>query len=89
MAVGASPALAVRLIMGASLGVVLAGTAAGLVAAFLAARAVRPFLYGVSSHDPATYAAIVSLIVAVAGVATWIPARRLARIDLMRTLSAD
>jgi putative ABC transport system permease protein len=89
MAVGASPALAVRLIVTGTLGVVMGGTAAGLVSAFIATRAIRPFLYGVTSHDPVTYTGVVGLILIVAAVATWLPARRATRLDLMRTLTAD
>jgi predicted permease len=87
MAVGAAPATAVRLAMSATLRASLGGAALGVVLALALTRALRPFLFGVSSGDPLTYAAVVVLIAIVAGIATWIPARRSARIDLMRTLS--
>jgi ABC-type antimicrobial peptide transport system permease subunit len=88
MAVGAAPATAVRLAMSATLRASLGGAALGVVLALALTRALRPFLFGVSSGDPLTYAAVVVLIAIVAGIATWIPARRSARIDLMRTLSS-
>ncbi|HUQ81473.1 MAG TPA: ABC transporter permease [Gemmatimonadaceae bacterium] len=89
MAVGATPAMAVRLIVTGTLGTALVGAGVGLVAALGATRALRPFLYGISSSDPTAYAVVVLLIVAVATGATWLPARHTTRIDLMRTLSAD
>ena len=48
-----------------------------------------PFLYGISPADPATYLGVVALVAAVAAIATFVPARRATRIDLMRTLSGD
>jgi predicted permease len=87
MAVGAAPATAIRLAMSATLRASLGGAAVGVVLALGAARALRPFLYGVSSADPLTYAGVIVLIAVVSGIATWIPARRSARIHLMRTLS--
>ena len=88
MAVGAAPAAAIRLAMSATLRASLGGAALGVVLALGLTRALRPFLYGVSSGDPLAYATVVGLIAVVAGVATWVPARRSARIDLMRTLSS-
>jgi ABC-type lipoprotein release transport system permease subunit len=46
-------------------------------------------LYGVSTLDPATYAGVVCLILLVAGVASLVPAVRVARIDPMRILRED
>ena len=87
MAVGAAPAAAIRLAMSATLRASLGGAVVGVVLALGVTRALRPFLYGVSSGDPLTYVGVIALIGVVAGIATWIPARRSARIDLMRTLS--
>ena len=89
MAVGAAPAVAVRLAMAGTLAAALWGAAIGLALALAVTRSLRPFLYGVSPADPLTYVGILALLVVIAGIATWIPAKRSTRIDLMRTLSAD
>ena len=57
------------------------GLLSGLVIAAIASRAVTAFLHGVPARDPLTYAAVAVLLAAIALVATWIPARRAARLD--------
>jgi ABC-type antimicrobial peptide transport system permease subunit len=89
MAVGALPATVIRDIVSGTLAVAVAGTLVGVSIALAATRALRPFLYGVSSADPATYLTVVGLIVSVAAVAAFVPARRATTIDLMRVLSGD
>lgn len=87
MAVGAAPTVVLRVVIAGTLTVAVAGAVAGVGVALAATRAMRPFLYGVSSSDPATYAGVLALIVGVAALAAFIPAHRATRIDLMRTLS--
>jgi putative ABC transport system permease protein len=65
------------------------GCAIGLVGASLGARVVRNFLYDVSPTDPLVLSATCALLIGVALLATWIPARRAAAIDPMRTLRAE
>ncbi|HKR32386.1 MAG TPA: ABC transporter permease, partial [Terriglobales bacterium] len=65
------------------------GCAIGLVGASLGARVVRNFLYDVSPTDPLVLSAACALLIGVALVATWIPARRAAAIDPMHTLRAE
>ena len=64
----------------------LVGTAAGLAAAFALTRFVRGLIYEVSPSDPLTYASMAALLLAVALVASWVPARRAGRIDPVRAL---
>ncbi|HZU30516.1 MAG TPA: FtsX-like permease family protein, partial [Candidatus Angelobacter sp.] len=66
-------------------GMVLAfvGVVIGLIAAFAFSRVISSFLFGVPATDPFTFAAITLLLVAVAFFASYIPARRAARIDPM------
>jgi ABC-type lipoprotein release transport system permease subunit len=47
------------------------------------------FLYGVSGVDPLTYAEITTLLACVALIASWVPARRAARVDPLKALRAE
>ena len=76
----------VRLIVGQGLRIAAAGAAFGLVAALAATRVMRSLLYDVAPSDPVTFAAIVALLGAAALLASWIPARRAARVDPVETL---
>jgi predicted permease len=90
--------IGVRLAMGARredvLGMILsraswltaAGVGAGLLLAFGLAHMVANLLVGVRPDDPAVFASITATIVAIALVASWIPAHRAARIDPMEAL---
>lgn len=66
-----------------------AGIAIGLVAAFVATRLLSAELYGVSSSDPATYAAVSVLMAAVTLLACYVPTRRAMRIDPLSALRKD
>lgn len=57
------------------------GLAAGLAIAFTGARAIAAFLYGLSSHDPATLLIAAVVLIAIASLASLLPAIRAARID--------
>ena len=81
VALGASRADVTRLVVGQGLGLALAGAALGVAAALAATRVLRSLLYGVAPGDPATFAAIVALLVAAVLVASWLPARRAARVQ--------
>ena len=89
MALGADRGAVQRLVFRSSLTAVVSGAAIGVAAALLASRSIASQLYGVTPTDPPTYAAVCALIVATAIVATWLPARRAARMDPAVTLRAD
>ncbi len=57
------------------------GLAAGLLAALPLTRLLAGLLYGVRPHDPATYLAVPPVLLGAALLASWIPARRAARVD--------
>ncbi len=66
--------------------VALAGIAAGLAAAFAGSRLIESLLYGVSPRDPGVFVATTVLLLLVALVACWLPARRAARLSPLDAL---
>ena len=69
--------------------VVLAGVAAGLLGAVVLTRVMHGMLHGVSPTDPVSYAALTAVMLVVAGLALWIPARRASRVDPTEALRSD
>jgi ABC-type antimicrobial peptide transport system permease subunit len=86
MALGARRASVVWLVLREALILVLIGLAAGIPLVFGAARLVTSLLFGVSPADPATLAATVVLMLSIAVVAAYLPARRASRVDPMGAL---
>jgi ABC-type antimicrobial peptide transport system permease subunit len=89
MALGARAADLVRLTLGRSIVLVAIGLATGVAAALVATRVMAGMLYGVAPNDPATFIAVPVLLAAAALGASWVPARRAARVDPARTLQAE
>jgi putative ABC transport system permease protein len=81
MALGAQTGAVLRLIVGQGLKVVVIGVVIGLLAALALARLMKSLLLDVAATDPLTFAAMSLLLVCVAAVACFIPARRAAKID--------
>jgi ABC-type antimicrobial peptide transport system permease subunit len=75
--------------MGTGMRLVGLGTAVGLVLALLAGRLMSGLLYGVESMDPVAFLAAPLVLVAVAVLAAWLPARRASRVSPVRSLKAD
>jgi putative ABC transport system permease protein len=65
------------------------GIACGMLGALAAARFTSDLLYGVAPRDPLTFAVVVAVLIVVAVVATWLPARRAMRVDPIVALRAD
>ncbi|HEX6464570.1 MAG TPA: ABC transporter permease [Vicinamibacterales bacterium] len=68
---------------------IAAGLVTGLIAALAAGRLATAFLRGVSARDPLTYFLVSMILACLALVATWIPARRAARVDPLQALRAE
>ncbi len=89
MALGASRERVVRMVVGQGLMLAVAGAVAGLLGALLATRGLRSLLFGVSASDPAIYAGVAALLVLVAAVASWMPARRASATDPQAVLRGE
>ncbi len=81
MALGAHPRDVLRLVVGQGMLLTAGGVVLGLAAAYALTRLMTALLFGVSPTDPATFAGVAALLVAVALLASWIPARRASRVD--------
>jgi putative ABC transport system permease protein len=86
MALGASRADIVSLILRQGLGMTLTGIAVGLACAFALTRLFKSLLVGVSATDGVSFAATTLLLVGVALAACYLPARRASRIDPLQAL---
>ena len=81
MALGASGADILRLVVGDGLRLALAGIVVGLAASFALTRLMTSLLYHTSATDPLTFAASAAVFAAVAALASYLPARRALRIN--------
>jgi predicted permease len=89
MALGATTAGIVRLVVRQGLGIVSAGLATGLLLTLFAGRFIEAKLYGVSARDPLAIGAVALVLLIVAVIACLIPARRAAKTDPMEALRAE
>jgi putative ABC transport system permease protein len=89
LALGARPSSVCAMVVRQGTLVAIAGIAVGLAAAWASARFLSSMLFGVSAHDPGTYAGVALLLVGVSAAATYLPARRAAAIDPAQTLRRE
>jgi predicted permease len=89
LALGANPADLLKLVLRQGLTVTLAGIALGLAASLALTRLLRSQLYHVSATDPAVLALSAALLAGAAALASYLPARRAARIDPMQALRTE
>jgi len=89
MALGAGPRELLGLVVRQGLGLAALGIGVGIAAALALSRVLSSLLYGVSPADPPTYAAIVLGVAAVALLASYLPARRAARLHPARVLRSE
>jgi ABC-type antimicrobial peptide transport system permease subunit len=89
LALGAARGDIMRLIIGRVLGIGLAGVAIGVLSAIPSMRLLTALLYQVSPGDPLVFTALSLVLLAVAVLAGYIPARRATRVDPLTTLRAE
>jgi len=86
LALGARPGDVAAMFIGRGLVLTVIGIAAGLGGAFLLRRSIETVLYGVEPTDPWTFAAVAATLLVTAAAASWLPARRAAKIDPVAAL---
>ena len=89
MALGASPRSVVRLIVGQGMLVVSLGAVAGVAGALVVTRLMTSVVYGVRVTDPPTYVTVTLLLVGVALLASYIPARRATKVDPLTAIRTE
>jgi predicted permease len=89
MALGAQTGDVLRLVIGEGMKLALIGTSLGLGGALALTQLLKTLLFGVSSTDPLTFIVITAVLIIVALLACWIPARRATKLDPMTTLRSE
>jgi predicted permease len=89
LALGAAPGGVASMIVRQGAAVAVGGIVAGLATAFALTRLMSSILYGVNPHDPAVFAATTFVLMAIAVLACWVPARRAARLNPLEALRTD
>ncbi|HXW03968.1 MAG TPA: ABC transporter permease [Vicinamibacterales bacterium] len=89
LALGASPAGLLRLVILEGVRLVAIGLAVGLTVALVGTRSIQGLLVGVSAYDPATYVVVPLMLLAAAVVGLFVPARRAMRVDPMTALRTE
>jgi len=89
MALGADGVQVVRLVLRQTFVMSLAGVVLGLAAASALTQLLRSYLFDVQPTDPMTFAGAAALLVAVALVASYVPARRATNVDPLVALRSE
>jgi putative ABC transport system permease protein len=89
MALGATRDRVIRMVLRQALALAVFGAVFGLGLALVATRGMESLLFGVSAMDPGIYVAVAAVLVLVAGLASYLPARRAARTDPQLALRGE
>ena len=89
IALGATPLEILKLVLGQGLVTIAAGIAIGLAGSLVLTRTMRSLLFETSPNDPLTIGGVALLLVAIATLASYIPARRATRVDPLVALRQD
>ncbi|MGA9980910.1 MAG: ABC transporter permease [Candidatus Sulfotelmatobacter sp.] len=86
VALGATPRNVLRMVLGQGMRTILIGVAAGIIGSLALTQTASSLLFGVTATDPLTFAGVTLLLIAVALLACYIPARRATKVDPMVAL---
>ena len=89
IALGASADRVVGMVVQRGLTLAMVGVALGTAGAYAVTRVLRSLLFGVNERDPLTFVAVAVVLAAVAVLASWVPARRAARVDPLAAMRAE
>jgi predicted permease len=89
IALGADPGRVRGMVVGQGLGLAAAGLALGLAGALALTRFMSSMLFGIKPTDPITYVAVSVILLAIAALASYLPARRATRVDPLVALRAE
>ena len=89
MALGAGPPQVLRLILRDGMILTLVGLVIGAAGAFVSQRLMQSQLYGIGTTDPGSFAAVLLLLLLVALLACYVPARRATRLDPLECLREE
>ena len=89
IALGATQDRVVRLVLGQGVGLTVSGIVIGLVGAFWLVHVLATLLYGVNATDSLTFASVAVVLLGVAAIASYVPARRAARVDPVIAMRAE
>jgi ABC-type antimicrobial peptide transport system permease subunit len=89
MALGAQRRDILHLVLGEGVKMAMVGAALGIAASLSLTRLMAKELFGVSAHDPLTYASVAALLMLVAVAACYVPARRAVHVDPMMSLRRE
>jgi putative ABC transport system permease protein len=89
MALGAQKRNVLALVIGQGMKLAAAGVVIGLLFAFALTRVLRSLLYDVKPTDPLTFVVVSLLLVVIALIACWLPARRATKVDPMEALRCE
>jgi ABC-type antimicrobial peptide transport system permease subunit len=89
LALGARPALVMRMVAGSAMRIVGVGVIAGLPLAWLASRLLAPMVFGVTPTDPLTVAVAIAILASVGLASAALPARRAALVDPVASIHVE
>jgi len=89
MALGANASHIIRLVLGQSMGMIIVGTAVGILGALAAGHLLQHLIEGMRPADLSTFAIMIPILLAAALFASFIPARRASLVDPMRALRQE
>jgi putative ABC transport system permease protein len=89
IALGAQRERVVRLVIRQGMVLTVLGIVVGLVGAYLLTRVIASMLFGIPAVDPLTFGTVAAVFLAVAGMASYLPARRAAKVDPIIAMRAE